>query len=335
MKRKVSGRTKRGLGRITFREISSLSLKDFHNKKNKILVIRSTGGLGDILMHRMMFEDFKRVMPEAELTFACPKKYHEVAEDHPFIDHLVDCEGVSKYEFALYYNTTSICNRHELARAPFSEKNRSDIWANHCGVLLSNHNMHLNVKDEYIKKGKYLLRKISNNFDGPIVILSPVSAMTVKNLLPDQLQAVVNHLKSKNCFVVGLHNKEINFPIPQLNYLSIKEWMGVVAASDYVVSVDTSTFHLAGGLGKPLTGIFTFADGKVYGKYYNFVLVQKHRDDGNWDCGPCYHWVKCPKTKKIPKPCLTELTPESICNGIDKMFEKFPINSLNISDGRS
>jgi len=45
---------------------------------------------------------------------------------------------------------------------------------------------------------------------------------------------------------------------------------------------------LAGGLGKPLCGIFTFADGKIYGKHYDFVLVQKHRDNGNWNCGSCF-----------------------------------------------
>ena len=42
-----------------------LSLKDFNDKKNKILILRETGGLGDILMHWQMFEDFKSDMPDA------------------------------------------------------------------------------------------------------------------------------------------------------------------------------------------------------------------------------------------------------------------------------
>lgn len=35
----------------------TIGLRDFYNKRNKILVQRSCGGLGDIPMHRMMFED--------------------------------------------------------------------------------------------------------------------------------------------------------------------------------------------------------------------------------------------------------------------------------------
>ena len=74
-----------------------------------------------------------------------------------------------------------------------------------------------------------------------------------------------------------------------------------------------------------MTGIFTFANGKTYGKYYDFILVQKHMDDGNWDCGPCYNYRICPKTQKELKPCLTELTEKEIKEGINKMFKKWPI----------
>jgi ADP-heptose:LPS heptosyltransferase len=98
----------------------------------------------------------------------------------------------------------------------------------------------------------------------------------------------------------------------------------VIEAADYVVSVDSAAFHCAGGLGKPLTGIFTYCDGKVYGKYYDFVLVQKHRDNGDWPCGPCFHWPSCPKSKEMLKPCLTELTPDILADGLERMFQKWP-----------
>jgi ADP-heptose:LPS heptosyltransferase len=94
-----------------------------------------------------------------------------------------------------------------------------------------------------------------------------------------------------------------------------------MSLADYVISVDTSAFHLAGGLKKPLMGIFTFADGKVYGKYFNFVLVQKHRDNGNWDCGPCYNFSICPKSPLKVKPCLTELKYDDFMIGIQKLLQ--------------
>ena len=106
-----------------------------------------------------------------------------------------------------------------------------------------------------------------------------------------------------------------------------------IAASDCVISVDSASFHIAGGLKKPLLGIFTFANGKTYGKYYDFVLVQKHFEDGNWDCGPCYNYRSCPKTSCDLKPCLTELTCDQISIGIEELLRRLPVkyeNSLTI-----
>ena len=105
--------------------------------------------------------------------------------------------------------------------------------------------------------------------------------------------------------------------------------LGFINACDYIVSVDTAQFHAAGGLKKPLVGIYTFADGDVYGRYYQFELVQKHRKNGDWDCGPCYAWANCSVTKDMPKPCLEELSVDLIMDGVDRMFEKWSWKSLN------
>lgn len=305
-----------------------LSLKKMHENKNKVLIVRQIGGLGDILMHRMMFEDFKRVLPEGKIVFACPAKYHDAVKYHPFIDEVLDSAKTDISEYIIHYNTSSACTRHELSIAPLADKHRSDIWANHCGVILTKHNMHFNFDEQFKEQGKKILKHISNNFDGPIAIVCPVSAMLIKNLTPEQIKTCVNNLKSKGCFVCFLHSRPIvEMPeIPTIYGISVNDWMAVINAADYVVAVDTAAIHMAGGLGKPSVGIFTFADGKVYGKWYeNFTLVQKHRDDG-WDCGPCYNWSMCTKTKTLPKPCLTEITQEMINKGIDSMFDKFGRN---------
>jgi len=310
-------------------EPKSVSIRDFYNKRNKILVIRETGGLGDILMHRMIFEDFKQKMPDAHVVFACPKQYHDAVSDHPFIDEVVDNRTVDLNDYIISYNTTSICGRYELAKAPLSGLNRSDIWANYCGVELNNHKMHIKLTPEEDQYGIDLISKIKKGHTGPSVLIAPISAMVVKNLLPWQLKVIVEYLNKRNCFIFGLHSETImDFTVMDINLIckqSIRQWMSVIKAADYVVSVDTSTFHFAGGIGKPLTGIFTFADGKVYGKYYNFELVQKHRDDKNWACGPCYNWGLCPLTTAVPKPCLTQITGEMLTDGLDRMFKKWPI----------
>jgi ADP-heptose:LPS heptosyltransferase len=305
-----------------------LSVREFHEKKNKILILRETGGLGDILLHRHIFEDFKRVMPDVEVVFACPTKYHEAVADHPYVNEVVDSRTVKYHDYIAHYNTTSACTRHEMRHVPMSNKNRSDIWANHCGVLLTRHNMHITLDEETIKFGKKKLQEAGHRGDRPSVIINPISAMLTKDLQDWQIEGLIDGLRERGMFVMALHLSPIDgLPsnVPQLYGIRIKEWMGVLNAADYIISVDSAAFHFAGGIGKPLTGIFTFADGKVYGRHYDFVLVQKHRDDGNWECGPCYNWPMCPKETKSPiKPCCTEITIQMMLDGVDKMIEKWP-----------
>lgn len=312
--------------------VRTMGLQEFYEKRNKILIIRGCGGLGDILMHRMMFWDFKRLMPDAEIHFACPAYYHDAISDHPCIDKLIDVEKLDRFEYNISYNTTTACGRTEMKNAPFSSDHRSDIWANHCGVILTNHDMHFRLSESEISEGKRLIESIRNR-SGPSVLIAPISAMQNKNLLESQLNGLIDGLLEKGCFPFGMHDKKIismeNKDVPCLSKLTLRNWLSVISQADYVVSVDTSVFHAAGGLKKPLVGIFTFADGKSYGRYFDFFLVQRHRDDDpTWTCGPCYNWGACPKTKLNPKPCLTEISTKMILDKVDLMMKKWPINKM-------
>jgi ADP-heptose:LPS heptosyltransferase len=315
---------KRSLKRPTTPQ--NLSVRAFYKTRNKVLVIRQTGGIGDILMQRMMFEDFKKVMPDAYIVFACPGKYKELAQNHPFIDEWVAAEDVNPSDYIASYNITMVCNRHEMRISPQSDKHRSDIWANHCGVILNNHNMHMNLDQESVEWGRIFLNNI-NTKQLPTVFFAPMSAMLGKNLHGNQITETVDGLRDRGLFVYSSHIAPIDElnkkNVPVAHDIPLRKWMGLINAADYVVSVDTASFHLAGGLGKPLVGIFAWTDGKVYGRYYNFELVQLHRDNGNWDCGPCYAWTACIKEcHDKRKPCIKEINSEMILNGVDRILEK-------------
>lgn len=304
-----------------------LSLKNFAHKKDKILIWHDKGGLGDVLMQRMMFRDFKSICPEADLTFACLPEYIEAAKDHPDIKNVIDSRNVDLSLYGLHYNTcVSIADRYENIKAPFCKEHRSDIWAKYCGVELKSHEMMFQLDDVKIQKARNKMRELTVK-KGPLVLFAPVSKMAVKSLLPFQIEEVFSVVKEQclDAQVIAIHNKEIPGLVGIYNS-TITEWMHYVAAADYVISVDTSTFHMAGGLKKPLVGIFTFADGKAYGKYFDFILVQKHRDNGDWECGPCFKFASCIKCNKALKPCLTELSTSEIRAGIIKMFNKYRVN---------
>lgn len=265
---------------------NALSLKDFYQKRNKVLVNRRVGGLGDILMIRMIFEDFHLVMPEIEITWALPRFYHPIAS-HPFVKNIIECNDIKRIEFGQIYDITTPCRVHECKFAQNNTKHRSDIWANSCGINLTKHNMHLESSN-----------KINTN---TVLFIPTSSAMPEKNLNDKLIKEIVSGLKEKGLEVITLHhqNQPIfeNLGIKQYITQNLKEWLKIIDYSEYVISIDTAVFHASGGLGKKTIGIFSFTNGKIYGKYYkNTKIVQ-----GGCPLGytGCYDWNIICKTNPV------------------------------------
>lgn len=321
--------------------VRALPLREFYDKRNRVLVVRNARGIGDILMHRMMFEDFQRVMPDIQLVFACPSSYHDIVRDHPFVSEVQDSSRVERGEFMVSYDTSMCCIQHECA-SPVETKHRADVWAEHCGVILGRHNMYMPIiSPPQIQAGANRIKQVKTlsghkNATSPNVLFTPIAFSALRTLTDEQIVAVVEHLRKKGCFVYSTHTHDVklldDLNVPVLCGYNTHEWLSFIYAADYVVTADTSVFHYAGGIGRPMTGIFTHVDGKYRGKYFDFVLVQKHRDNGDWPCGPCYNWGNCTHPKcpsnaddDTPRPCLTELKPSEILEGINKMFAKWPV----------
>lgn len=307
-----------------------LDLSVFYENRQKILIVRNVGGLGDILMHRMLFEDIKLLMPDCEIHFACPVQYHDAVIDHPFIDKVLDNTKVLKENYIVSYNTTSACGRYEMRMAPYADLHRSDIWAQHCGLKLTRHNMHIQLTENEQQYGLDRIQSLRER-PGPIALVCPISAMIGKNLTNQQMIGVVDGLRERGVSPIVLHSTPVEAMfsrgVPSLEGLNLRQWLGVIAAADYMISVDTSSLHCAGGMCKPVVGVFTFIDGYVYSQHYpKSKIVQLHRSThNNWTCGPCYNWGACPKTKLMPKPCLTELTPSMILEGFDQLRVNHPM----------
>lgn len=314
---------------IKKKQKTPVTLQDHYNRRNKILIKRRTGGFGDILMTRMMFEDFQKKFPEFEFTFACPSGYLEMAKNHPYVN-ACDLSQIKEENFGIVYDISNVCRMHET-KTLNNKKHRSDIWAEFCGIELNNHNMHISTDPKIDEICKIVLERL-NTKNKPKILLATQSTSCSfgisKSLNHKQITNLVNNLKDK-FFLYTIHNEKQaiydELPVEQIVRITPSAWISLVNLADCVISVDTATFHLAGGLKKPLVGVFTFTDGKVYGKYYDFILAQKHRDNGDWDCGPCYNLNFCPKTSSFPKPCLTELSDIDILKAVNRAFEKWNI----------
>ena len=301
----------------------TLSIKDFYEKRNNIVITRGVGGLGDVLMHRMIFEDFKRLAPDIKLHFSCPKVYHDAVIDHPFLDKVLDVKAYDIQDYLVSYMTTTACGRYEMNLAPYSGLHRSDIWAQHCGLTLTNHNMHIQLTDEEKQKGRDLIESHRDR-SGPSVMISPMAALHNKDILEGPLTGVINGLHERGYYVFGLHTKPIptfmKNKIPSIAGINLRQWLAIIHQSDYAISVDSAAFHAAGGMGKPLVGIFTFINAETYSKYCmeTTELVQGECPKGY---AGCYNWGTCPFDK--PLPCQSNITAEQILASFNNLVQRF------------
>ena len=103
----------------------------------KVCVIRSVGGIGDVLMATPCLRELKYRYPDCHLTFAIDRHrtdgdiYYELVKNAPFIDEIVDARFVDKDTYDVVLNISSVCIAYESSGQP--PKNRIDIFANHLG----------------------------------------------------------------------------------------------------------------------------------------------------------------------------------------------------------
>ena len=185
----------------------------------------------------------------------------------------------------------------------------------------------MRLPQEYFEWGRQTVNKLNTKHRSTLVI-SPISASAGKDLLDFQLEGIIRHAHKKGLFVLAVHENTIPrlvaLNVPVVSGTSIPQWMGVINAADYVLSVDTAAVHYAGSIGKPTVGVFTYADGKIYGKYLpRFELVQLDRDNGGKPECPCYNWTLCPYAEGIIKPCLTEISAKMLTDALDRLLEKY------------
>lgn len=305
-----------------------MNIVNYYNNRNKILLNHKIGGLGDVFLSRMLVKQIKSQIKNCSLDYACLPLYFDAISDHPLLDNIVDSRDVDVnkygYEIDISVKLPDIIEREESINCT---RSRVEIWADLYNIE-KNFDMMLTINKDCKSKIESILPKKNKKLVG----FCPISRMAIKSLSIEQQQSILKKILEYNVDIVGIHNKKLqafeNLNIQTLTNLNIKELIALVDYCDYIVSVDTSIFHIAGGLNKPLLGIFTYTDGYLYGKHYKKIIVQKHRlHDPSWTCGPCYAKESCPKSKLQLKPCLTELKDQDFVKGIEKLFNIWPIDN--------
>ena len=322
-----------------------------------VLLINKLGGIGDILCTRLIFEDLKQVPQIGKITFAVPREYLPLIEDHPFIDYKMAVEDLDPKSFDKYIlvkDITQVPGQIEHRTMPNVTKNRSDILAESIGLELKSHRGHLTFSSQEIDWARKYIRKFGQ---GKKVGIFPFTSHRSKDLEITLVRELVWWCRKEGYIPIIIHDKEIEIKnVIVINNLDIRQWMVVVSLLDAVVTAATATFWISHLTYRPTVAIFGCEDLKIFGKYflglrsiqrgiprkkrlpYPTITTKQERIEknvGKWQFCPCWDSRKCAfkkwgeyptlclesiKLEEVTKPLMELLNPPSLKNKFEEDY---------------
>lgn len=297
----------------------------------KILVERSRGGIGDVLMTiptiRVIKEKYKGIVDYATDPNYLDGSLIGVLGGCPYIDNILDYRTVDKTEYTATVNLTCPCVAHEVPGAiPI---NRIDLFARGAGIEIpiKNPSLYYKVFNEEKKWADDWLnyRQLKGK---KLIVVQPNSSTKRRDLPPVILQrALVNLSRSRRDtrIVVIVHDYNND---PRINWKtenvelssnnSIRQNAALIEQADLVLCQDSATLHLASALRKRTLAFFGPTDPRARVNYHPEALAIWFGYE--FSCGPCWYNTNC----RSNYACWHRITSELVMETTLAMLEDQP-----------
>ena len=294
-----------------------------HLKKNipsTVLIIKRSGGIGDLLMLSPALEELKLQFPKIVLDlsfdYSIPN-YLETASNWDVLNDVKNYQTLSLDGYDFVIDVTSACIQYESSLFP--PINRIDLYASFLGLdsLASS-------KPTYIINKTY-----SDKLAGlpkPYIGLH-ISSSDVKRDWPTQyygelIQSVSDELK---CTFVLLDYKSIlnkeDFPpnVIRPKNLELMELASIINQLDLLVCPDSGPMHLAGALDTPCIALFgsTLPAARI-----NHYEGHRALQTDSLDCLGCWY-SECDKNFECMKALNSDMVKSMILEVLNEDMFRF------------
>ncbi len=260
----------------------------------RIAVIRSSGGIGDVLMTFPTVKAIKQkyncqlwyVTDYGYLDGALPK----VAAHNPFIDKIVDFAHFKESDVDISINLTCPCVAHEVPKA--IPVHRIDLFAGYCGIKLEDRKIDYIVTDEEKSWGLEFFQSRGFN-PSDCIMVQPYASNSRRSLDINKLKTAIARISTilpQVKFLVIQHgsdfDKDTNWNL--FKCLPVKNFDTTnIAALMYhcglVLCPDSSLLHLAGALEKKIVAFFGPTDYRAR-MYPNMIPICPAEKFAYWPC---------------------------------------------------
>lgn len=229
--------------------------------KAHICIIRSVGGIGDVLMTTPVMHQLKREFPLLKITYAVDQHrvnnnvYGELVKNAWFINEVIDARYVKRNEYDAVVDLSAVCIRYERRGLPAI--NRIDLFARACGVVnLRNKVPFYKVElleqaiaqqrlSHHKKNGKCLVALHTASFEGKRTwaAKNQIDLIQLCALRRPDIEFIVFDFNR----ILGDMNRFSN--CTGASDTTVREMAALIAECDVFVGPDSGPMHLAGAMG--------------------------------------------------------------------------------------
>jgi ADP-heptose:LPS heptosyltransferase len=303
--------------------------KSRRSKRQKILVTRAMGGIGDLLMltPALRAQSIKNCEP---VSLAVPRRFFPIFEGNKHVK-LFDIEGpaIELDQFDRWHDLT-LCpaGRYESVRRPNVRMGRVELFARSLGVKKRELNRHGWKPEVHLGEQQRCFAKdfISAHFRGdrPILGFQPYSRDSYKDL-PDCF-AFIRQL-AKTYDIILFHHRDVagltTDKVVSTAGLSLSESLALVQQLNAMLCVDSAMLHAAAAFDIPVVAMFGPTPGHLFTRHHNHAaLPQPAR---SFSCRPCWRNedMKCLITGKTGhSACMRAFNPYEIATVVQQVIEQ-------------
>lgn len=270
----------------------------------KILIIRESGNIGDLLM---LTPALYKLSKNKLIDIFIPKSPKEIFYNLKFINKIYSNYPINK-KYDKIINLSNFEYNYEIKNQPNINKSRQELCANLLNVKIENLKPIIQLTNKEINDINNFL--INNKIKNKIFLIAPNSTSRTRNWNLDNWKKIAKfYQKDFNVIIIDEKINWKNNKILFFNNRNIRELFALISISNFLLTTDTGPLHIAGSFNIPTLALFGPTDPKVRCIYKNSYYIKS-----KVKCSPCWY-NRC----FIPF-CMNSITITEVRKKIDQII---------------
>lgn len=248
--------------------------------KEKYLIIRKYGHIGDLLMMTPALEEFSK---NKLIDIQIPSGYKEIFFNLDFINNIFGLDEKLDYKsYKQIINLSDFEFNYEQIHQPQIKKTKLELFADGLNVNIKRKRPIIKLKRDEILRGEEFVSKKQGE---KIILIAPISTNASRNWSLNKWKELINILKKENYKII-IADKSLRWDDNDLIFLNnknLRDLFAIVSQVDIIVTLDSALLHIGASFNIRTVVLFGPTDYKIR-IYPNCYEI--HKETG---CSPCWY----------------------------------------------